>query len=222
MERTIKVDGVGRLNIPPDLVILYTTLETRETKYSNAVHLSLEKEEELRDAVARAGFDPDELKTASFRVEPIRDEKKDRFGSKAALVGGFVCYHMFKLAFEFDQEKLSKVISQITRSELKPNFSIKYTVQRANFVKDELMRDAVANAQHKAHTFAEAAGVKLGKLVNIEYDWETFSLASKTNYFMEDRSYHIASEGQTDIPIIPEDIRLQMIITAIWEIEDGE
>ena len=165
MDRTITVDGVGRLNIPPDLVILYTTLETRETKYSNAIHLAQEKEDELREAIARAGFDPEDLKTASFRVEPIKDEKKDRFGTKSQVVGGFACYHLFKLMFEFDQDRLSKVISQITRSELKPNFSVKYSVQRANFVKDELMRDAMANAQHKAFIFADAADCKLGKLL---------------------------------------------------------
>ena len=222
MDRTITVDGVGRLNIPPDLVILYTTLETRETKYSNAIHLAQEKEDELREAIARAGFDPEDLKTASFRVEPIKDEKKDRFGTKSQVVGGFTCYHLFKLMFEFDQDRLSKVISQITRSELKPNFSVKYSVQRANFVKDELMRDAMANAQHKAFIFADAADCKLGKLLNVEYNWEKFSLASKTNYFMEDRTYHIAPEGQEDIPVIPEDIRLQMIISATWELVDTE
>jgi uncharacterized protein YggE len=124
--------------------------------------------------------------------------------------------------FEFDQDRLSKVISQITRSELKPNFSVKYSVQRANFVKDELMRDAMANAQHKAFIFADAADCKLGKLLNVEYNWEKFSLASKTNYFMEDRTYHIAPEGQEDIPVIPEDIRLQMIISATWELVDTE
>jgi len=222
MDRTITVDGVGRLNIPPDLVILYTTLETRETKYSNAVHLAQEKEEELREAIARAGFDPDDLKTASFRVEPIKNEKKDRFGTKSQVVGGFACYHLFKLMFDFDQDRLSKVISQITRSELKPNFSVKYSVQRANFVKDELMRDAVANAQHKAYVFADAAGCKVGKMIDLKYEWEKFSLASKTNYFMEDRTYHIAPEGQEDIPVIPEDIRLQMIISATFELVDAE
>lgn len=222
MDRTITVSGVGRLNVPPDLVILYTTLETKETKYSNAIHLAEEKEQDLRAAVERAGFNPEDLHTASFRVEPQYQDKKDRFGVKAQIVEGFVCQHVLKIMFDFDQEKLSKMISQITRAVSKPAFSLKFSVRRANFVKDELMRDAVANAQHKAFIFAEAADCKLGKVLNIDYEWEKFSLASKTNYFLEDRTYSINPQGQEDILVIPEDIKLQMIISATWELVDAE
>ena len=126
------------------------------------------------------------------------------------------------LRFAFDMERLAKALSAIAACEAKPQFSIAFTVEDTQAVKDELLRSVTANAKHKAEVLCEASGVKLGRLLSVEYDWRERNLYSATEYNAMDGRAGGAGMLRTmsakAVDIEPEDIKIKDSAGFVWEI----
>lgn len=88
----------------------------------------------------------------------------------------------------------------------------------ATAINEEMLRSATANAKRKAEVLCDAAGVKLGDLVSINYSWGELNIYSDTNY-------GLAKDCLADpmtvraIDIEPDDIDIRDTATFVWEIE---
>lgn len=81
-----------------------------------------------------------------------------------------------KLSFDFNSDKLSKAIDAVSNCVSDPKMNITFTVKNEEAVKDEFLKSAGANARRRAEILCEAAGGKLGNLVNVDYNWNEISI----------------------------------------------
>ena len=79
--------------------------------------------------------------------------------------------HRMKLEFPADNKRLGKILYALAHCSVSPEFTIEYTVADPGKSKNELLGAAVKDSQAKASVLAEAAGVNLGKIINIDYSW---------------------------------------------------
>lgn len=222
MERTISVKGVGEVSAAPDLVQLLMSLEARDKNYEKMMEKASGQTKQVKDALAEKGFDKKDIKTTRFNVGTEYDHVHDDKGNYNKVFKGYLAEHSLILRFDLDMEKLSEALSAITSCKAQPRFSIAFTVKDPETVKDGLLRELTANARHKAEVLCEASGMKLGKLLSVEYDWENRKLYSATAYnTMED----CVQEGAMPrvmsakaVSIEPEDIKLKDSAGFVWEI----
>ena len=103
-----------------------------------------------------------------------------------------------------------------------PQISIAFTVKEPNAIKEELLRHAADNAKQKAEILCAASGVKLGTLLNIDYNWTDINIHSNTRYMLAEKRRGVAVPAMLadtrSIDIEPEDIHLNDSATFIWEI----
>ncbi len=218
MSRTITVKGMGKVTAAPDLVVISMNLEAREKEYEKALALAAEKIEALNAALEKIGFEKKSVKTTDFNVRTVYDRVQDKNGYKNVF-GGYACSHRLKVEFDFDTKRLAQTLSAISGCLAQPELSIAFTVKDPTAVSRKLLQSATKNAREKAQILCEAAGVTLGELLNIDYNWGEINVVSHTNYMIENRCMAMPMGGLADMELQPDDINVSDTATFVWEIK---
>jgi len=216
--RLIVVKGIGKVSVPPDLIVLNMEIEAIDLDYDKTVELGTEMVNSLRAAIVSAGHDGKELKTTSFNVSTkyesykVKDDYKKRFA-------GYVCSHSLKLEFAIDMEKLSATLGAIAKCNANPEFSIRFSIKDTNAVSEQLLQSAIENATVKATILAKSAGVKLGTIQRIEYSWHDIHLYSDADVEIGGANERRDALMFSPVSIEPEDINVTDTAAVVWSIE---
>lgn len=222
MNRTITVRGVGTAKTKPDQVIVSLDLEAKDMDYEKAVFLADEKIGRLNAALEEIGYEEDALKTVNFNVNTSYTGYHDDKGMYHNVFDGYIVNHSLKLAFDFSTERLAQTLSAIASCDAKPHLYISFTVKDPTGIKEQLLKSAAENARMKAELLTEASGVKLGRLVNIDYNWGEVNVTSRTSYAMADEVCENAlpKARAFGASMAPEDVSSSDSAAFTWEIED--
>ncbi len=212
--KTLTVKGVGTVKQSPDVFGISFKVTGHEWKYSDAMTLLNESVEELRNTLESQGLDKKLLKTTSF---DIRSDSTYNNKTKKHKFNGYIATHRIKIEIPWDNEKANELLIAINESTIDPQFSIYFTVSDPEKLKEEMLKEAVKNAKEKAGIIAEAAGVKVLDILDINYSWG--EILFERNY--EDRSYAVCEESSSVMPDIePDDIEKSDTVEIVWEIGD--
>ena len=170
--RTITVKGVGSISAKPDYIMLSLNIDSTDKEYEKALQKATERIHLLQKMAQQNNFDDGSLKTTSFRVTTEYENVKERSGNYRREFAGYCCSYRLKLAFDFDNLRLMKVLSSISASDAKPELSIAFTVKDPSQVNEALLENAALNAKKKAEVLCRSSGVKLGELLGIDYNWD--------------------------------------------------
>lgn len=219
MNRSITIKGIGKLSLKPDQTVVSLTLKTVRADYDKAMDEAAKHLEQLRSAIAEIGFTKDDLKTSSFDVGTEYENERDENGNYKQIFVGYRVTHGLKLEFDFDSQRLSKVLGAIAVCIAEPELNVQFTVKDKGAVDAALLQSACANAKAKAEILTKASGVTLGELVSIDYNWGELHLYSPTRYEMEADCLMKISAAPTAMDIEPDDIDVSDSITFVWEIK---
>ena len=218
MNRTITIKGIGKLSLKPDQTVVSLTLKTVRADYDKAMDEATKHLEQLYNAVTEIGFTKDDLKTTSFDVGTEYENERDKNGNYKQIFVGYRVTHGLKLEFDFDSQRLSKVLGAIAVCIAEPELNVQFTVKDKEAVDAALLQSACANAKAKAEILTKASGVTLGELVSIGYNWGELHLYSPTHYEMDPPCMARASAAPTAMDIEPDDIDVSDSVTFVWEI----
>ena len=147
-------------------------MSAQNKDYADAVKVAAQQVEMLRESLVESGFNADDLKTTNFNVEAQYEREEFRDGSakrSREIFVGFACRHDLILSFDFDGDKLDAALSAVTNCLSQPKISVAFTLKDTSALSDEILKSAARDAQRKAKILCAASGVKLGKLVEINY-----------------------------------------------------
>ena len=216
MGRTISVRGTGKLSVKPDLTVVTLNLKALDPDYEKMMASAGDKIEALRTALVEVGFDRDALKTENFNIYAENESVRDENGIYKSVFVGYACNHSLRLEFDFDSARLAAVLGAVASCVADPGLNICFTVKDREAVAAELLRSASANAREKAQILAEASGVKLGKLLSINYDVAQLNLVAPTNYAAD--MVCMAKSRSANVAITPNDIDVSDSASFIWEL----
>ena len=214
MNRTMKVKGKGNLTVRPDMTRVSISLSNICKNYEESLSLSAENSNLLRKIVSELGFDESDLKTVSFDVDVKNESYRDRNDNWKNRFVGYKVSHSLKIDFESDNDLLGRLLGRIALSPAKPEFGISFFVSDTEAAKNQILGNAVRDAKAKAIVLAEASGVKLGEIRNIDYSW------SEIRFESDRMPMACGSTGaEMEIDIEPDDIDVSDTVTVEWEIE---
>ena len=218
MNRTITIKGIGKLSLKPDQTVVSLMLKTVHADYDKAMDEAAKHLEQLRGAITEIGFTKDDLKTTSFDVGTEYENERDEKGNYKQIFVGYRVTHGLKLEFDFDSQRLSKVLGAIAVCIAEPELNVQFTVKDKEAADAALLESACVNAKAKAEILTKASGVTLGELVSIDYNWGELHLYSPTRYEMDPPCMARASAAPTAMDIEPDDIDISDSVTFVWEI----
>lgn len=217
--RTIRVTGKGKIKVKPDMTRLTITLEGMYKEYDETLKHSSEDTDALKELMTQFGFDKSDLKTLNFNVNTEYESYREKDVYKQRFLG-YKYVHVLKLEFESDNDRLGKILYALANSEIHPEFRISYTVKDSEASKNELLGNAVKDAKAKASVLADASGVALKDIQNIDYSWGEINFEvepMRKDMIFESRC--MLAEGSYDMDIEPDDIEVTDTVTVVWEIE---
>lgn len=218
-ERTITVKGIGKASARPDTVVLSMRLEARDPRYDKAMETAAQQIEQLNGCLMALGFAGESVKTTNFNVSTEYDNVQEQQGHYRQVFRGFVCSHQLKLTFDFEPQRLSDALGAIAQCLASPQLRVAFTVGDPTAVSEALLREAAANARQKAALLCQAAGVQLGALRSIDYNWSELNVFSNTRYEMgEDCLANEMPRMARAMSITPDDIDVRDTATFVWEI----
>ena len=216
-KRTIHIKGIGHATQAPDQVVLSLTLTAQNKEYSAAMRIGSQQVEMLREAIIEAGFEASDLKTTNFDVRAVYDNEETKDGKSTRyqkVFVGFECRHDLKLTFNLSNDKLNAAVDTIAASLSQPKISIAFTIKNVDAFADKLLKSAAKDAQRKAKILCKASGVKLGKLLSINYSWTEVDVREE---MIVCQKYDATSDSSFDFQ--PEDIKASDTVDFLWEIE---
>lgn len=220
MERMIKVTGKGNISVKPDMIRLTIDLEDMRKNYEETLEQSTMQVELLKDCFEKVGFDRRDLKTLRFNVDTEYESYQGKQKEWKRRFVGYKFTHTLKIEFDADNKKLGEVLYALAHAPIQPEFRIHYTVKDVEAAKNLLLGKAVEDSKEKASVLAEAAGVKLGKIVTIDYSWgEIAFLSEPMSRNMSIMTECCESPMGYDIDIEPDDIDVTDTVTIVWSIE---
>lgn len=220
MEKTIRVTGKGKLSVKPDSIRLNLKLVGVKETYENTLKLSTEEVEILKNCIESIGFKRTDLKTLSFHVDTKYESFRDQNNDWKQRFEGYEFQHNMKIDFDSDNKLLGRVLFELAKCPIKPEFRIQYTIKDPEFAKNELLAKAMADSKIKAEILSIAAGVQLGDIINIDYSWGEIEFLSRpVDRLMEASICTSADVCSYEIDIEPDDIDVTDTVTLIWNIK---
>ena len=218
-KKAIRVEGVGRISVKPDRIIINIDHKVTEPIYEDSLGRATKELDILRSALVSAGHKLDSLITESFSVDTVYkrykkgDESYERFA-------GYACYHRLRLEFDYDKKILSKTINAITNCNVHPRFDIEFSIKDKSLIARQLLERAIADSFEKAELLSKAADIQLGAICAIDCSRNEIRFHSITKIHIE-RS----SEGRMkcstgcNLEIEPNVVSVSSEVSVVWEIQ---
>lgn len=215
-KRLIHIRGLGQAAQVPDVVTLSLTLTATNVDYSAALTVGSQQVDLLRESIVEAGFKPKDLKTINFDVRAVYEDEEYREGKtlrRSQNFVGFECRHDLKLAFDFDNARLNRALDTIAACLSQPKISISFAIKDTEDFNDKLLKSAARDAKRKAKILCTASGVKLGKLLDINYS-PGVSEAQETVVCGA-----CAPVDKNAFDLQPDELSASLCVDFLWEIE---
>lgn len=216
--RTIKVTGKANLKVKPNQTKICLVIKGFSNDYAETLSKSAEYTKIISDVINSCGIDRNELKTENFYTSEKTTSIRDQYGNTTYKFIGYDVNHYMNFKFYNDNEKLGKVLYQLSKLDISPRITVKYVVDDAEEYKTQLISIAVNDARRKALAMTSSANVELGDIIHMNYSYNTITWESRDYLSLENRMMFNASE-KFDVDFNPEYANLSDSVTIAWEIK---
>lgn len=161
--RSLNVSGTGRVTLVPDIATINIGVRTESEKVTDALDGNTAQANAISNVLQDLGVEEKDIQTSNFNVYPT-----ERYDPMTGQVEGryFVVENTVNVTVR-NLSSLGEVLSAVVEAGANTIYGINFNVDDRNAAIAEARQLAIADAQAKAQTIAEAAGVQLGELINI-------------------------------------------------------
>jgi hypothetical protein len=191
-------------------------VESCDTDYKRAVDSAAQQLNLIRANLGTIGFTKEDLKTTGFDIHARYDNIRQGDNTYKEVFIGYEDRHDLSLSFPKDMTKLDEVISVLSMCLADPDVRIGFALSDIDGAKKEILEKATKDALEKANILCNAANVKLGQLLSIDYSWDEISFEAHDKFRMSDLS--IGCE-KASFDFEPDDIKASDTVEFTWEIK---
>ncbi|OGO25363.1 MAG: hypothetical protein A2Y54_08455 [Chloroflexi bacterium RBG_16_51_16] len=163
-DRTLNVTGLGQVDITPDIAYIYIGIHTEGASASDAVKSNNTQTEVLIKALTDSGVDAKDIRTTNFGIWP-----STQYGPDGQALGTVYMVDNTVYVTVRELDGLGDLLDSAIEAGANSINSIQFDLADKTEALKEARADAVKNASEQAAELADAAGVKLGEIVNVTY-----------------------------------------------------
>ncbi len=162
-ERTVSVSATGSASAQPDIARISTGVVTEGATAREALDANTRSMRALIDGLKGLGIDAKDIQTANIAVEPRYHQPKD---GRPATINGYRVVNQVRIVLR-DIAKVGETLDRGITLGANQLGGIAFEVSRAETLKDEARRQAMANALRRAKLYATAAGAQVDRVLTI-------------------------------------------------------
>ncbi|OGY91485.1 MAG: hypothetical protein A3B30_03865 [Candidatus Komeilibacteria bacterium RIFCSPLOWO2_01_FULL_52_15] len=161
----VTVVGEGRATYTPDIAIVNLGVQVDKSYSAQAALATLNaKMQKILPAIADAGIPKEDIQTQNYSLYTQYD-----YRDNISYVSGYNANQQISVKvrnFNSDNELVSKVIDAASKAGVNQVSGITFDLSNLNDVNQEARVKAIEDARSKAQGLAQAAGVRLGKIIS--------------------------------------------------------
>jgi len=162
----IVVTGEGEASVAPDMALLSLSVMREAASAREALDANNAAMTAVTDAIKQFGIADRDLQTAGLQIMPRYDYTNKPDGSQEAKLVAYQVTNTLSVRVR-DLVKTGEILDKAVSLGVNQGGNITFANDDPSDVITEARKKAVAEAAAKAATLAEAAGVKLGRVVEI-------------------------------------------------------
>ncbi|CAB4327782.1 MULTISPECIES: outer membrane protein BP26/OMP28 [unclassified Brucella] len=162
----IAVTGEGMMTASPDMAILNLSVLRQAKTAREAMTANNEAMTKVLDAMKKAGIEDRDLQTGGINIQPIYVYPDDKNNLKEPNITGYSVSTSLTVRVR-DLANVGKILDESVTLGVNQGGDLNLVNDNPSAVINEARKRAVADAIAKAKTLADAAGVGLGRVVEI-------------------------------------------------------
>lgn len=166
MDRTITVSASGQVSAEPDEARIASGVTSDAKTAREALSVNSNAMKNVIAELKAKGIDAKDIQTTQFNVEPVYVYPQD--GQPPQITGFRVANSVTILVRQIDH--LGEVMDQMVTAGANQMNSISFGLSKAETLKDDARKEAIANALRRAKLYAASAGAEVGEIVQISED----------------------------------------------------
>jgi uncharacterized protein YggE len=207
---TISVTGTGEVELKPDLARILSAVATEADAASQAADLNKAATDRVLARLQALGVRRDDIRTIALQVYPT--PPRNRPDGTERKVPRFSASHQLRILTR-DIEGVGRLAGEILASGDMILQSVAFGRDDDREADDAARREAVKDARHQAEVFAQAAGVALGRLVEIRNG----SVQPAT--ILTDGVFKAGLRQQAELSVVPPaTVKTSAAVEMVWEI----
>lgn len=169
----------------------------------------------VSEILLKNGFDIHDMKTKSF---VIRKEQKYDEVTRSYIFDGFSFNQSAKIKFDYDKERLMKIMEELSNLENAPTCQINFNMKDIDECRRKLLATAYEDAKMQAEAISLAANKNLKQCLKVDFQPFGVHYISQTNLessFMYGSAKMGISENLYNT-FTPEDIEVSETLYCLW------
>jgi uncharacterized protein YggE len=212
-QRTIRVRGEGKATSPPDMAVVMTGVVTMAPTASDALAANNDAMQGILDVVKQSRIAAKDVQTSSFNVQP--EYERDERGRTKPNIVGYRVTNQVRIRVR-DLANLGKVLDALVDAGSNQVSGISFGIDYPTGVMNQARSRAISDARSRANLYAQAAGVRVGKVLTISEQ----PIAMPQPRFMADT---FAAEARVaSVPIATGEQELSTSVDVVFALEGGE
>lgn len=191
-ETLLTVTATGRADSRPDEARLQLGVQSQAGSAGEASRLNREKMDAVTAALQRLGVKPDDLQTRNLSLQRI-DYGKER--------GQFRAYNVVEVTMR-DMSKVGEAVTAVTEAGANVMSGPDLRFSNRDAANKAAYAAAYRNARTRAEAYAEAANLKIGRVLGI-YDGGEYGMPAPPPYVSRDAMAQVAAPPPPPAPFSP-------------------
>lgn len=205
---TLTVSGEGKASAAPDMATLSSAVVSEGKTAREALDANSAAVAQMIESIKAAGVEARDISTSGFSVQPrYAPQKKEE---DALHIAGYQVTNGVTLQVR-DLGKLGDLLDRLVTSGANQIGGIAFDIAEPGRLEDAARAEAVKDARHQAGIIAEAAGVRLVRVVSIAGDG---GVRPMPRMMMAARA-----EKMDSVPVEAGETQVRAGVTVVYEIE---
>ncbi len=207
--RTLNVNGLGQVNLTPDIAYIYIGVHSEGATASEAVELNKTQTNSLITAIKKSGVDEKDIRTTNFSIWPSQ-----QYGPDGTITGTVYMVDNTVYITVRNLDGLGDLLDSAISAGANTINSIQFDVADKAAALKEARAKAVADARAQAEEMSAAAGVELGEIQSIN-----FYESSPTPLDMGKGGGGAAYDAASAVPIQPGQLTIAVNVNLTYSIK---
>ena len=163
---TLTANGEGVVYAAPDIALVTLGVVSQAETPAAALDANNADMQSVIDATLAAGVAEDDIATTNFSINPVyAPQDPNNFQAQPRIIGYEVRNDVTIRIRGLDAS--GTVLDQVVRAGANQVTGLSFDLAEPQAARDDAIRAAIADARRRAELMAEAAGVRLGRVVSI-------------------------------------------------------
>jgi uncharacterized protein YggE len=205
------LSAVGEVRATPDIASITAGVVAEARTASEAMADQRERMNAVLAALKNAGVADTDVQTTSLELSPVYPPYNYERGTQDMTITGYRAANRVTVIAR-DLEKLGPTLDALVEAGANDISSISFDFSQSDDLYDAARRDAVAQLRERADLYASAAGIRVGRLLELS------EVSGYQPYPIVVTGARLAAEA-APTPVAPGQLALQITVNATYEIE---